>query len=426
MTFDARKAKLLAPGEHIIIEHCLGLRLTASSAGRAWIYRFKSPIDGRMRQIKLGQWPAMSLMVAMSEWERLRQVRERGGDPAQEKKTVRAVVKAQAEQLRLEKKNAVYTVRRLCDDYLDGHIARNRSPKGEKEVRRLLARMIDLIADVPAASLTRAQAFDQLDTHLDTPVLCLQLRAELGAAWDYALDAGRLTDNTPNWWRMLMRGKIKSKGKQIDGEKIGTVKRVLSEPDLAQLIPWLPNFQPAIADVLTLYLWTGGRGAEIVAMEAAEITQESDGWWWTIPKRKTKNARHENATDQRVALSGRAEEVVLRRLAQTPKGFLFPSASKNGHLEQKYISEQVYYYQPYCKVREELVRKRLPVSHWAPHDLRRTARTMLAALDCPDSVAEAIIGHMQNGIKGVYNRHSYDKQRREWLTRLAEHLESLV
>jgi integrase len=426
MTFDARKAKLLAPGEHIIIEHCLGLRLTASSAGRAWIYRFKSPIDGRMRQIKLGQWPAMSLMVAMSEWERLRQVRERGGDPAQEKKTVRAVVKAQAEQLRLEKKNAVYTVRRLCDDYLDGHIARNRNPKGEKEVRRLLARMIDLIADVPAASLTRAQAFDQLDTHLDTPVLCLQLRAELGAAWDYALDAGRLTDNTPNWWRMLMRGKIKSKGKQIDGEKIGTVKRVLSEPDLVQLIPWLPNFQPAIADVLTLYLWTGSRGAEIVAMEAAEITQEGDGWWWTIPKRKTKNARHENATDQRVALSGRAEEVVLRRLAQTPKGFLFPSASKNGHLEQKYISEQVYYYQPYCKVREELVRKRLPVSHWAPHDLRRTARTMLAALDCPDSVAEAIIGHMQNGIKGVYNRHSYDKQRREWLTRLAEHLESLV
>lgn len=426
MTFDARKAKLLAPGEHIIIEQCLGLRLTASSAGRAWIYRFKSPIDGRMRQVKLGQWPTMSLMVAMSEWERLRLVRERGGDPAQEKKTVRAVIKAQAEQLRVEKKSAVYTVRKLCDDYLDGYIARHRAPKGEKEVRRLLARMIDLIADVPAASLTRAQAFDQLDQHLDTPVLCLQLRAELGAAWDYALDAGRVTDNTPNWWRMLMRGKIKSQGKKIDGVKIGKIKRVLSDAETAIFIQWLSNFQPAIADVLTLYLWTGSRGAEIVAMEAKEITQEADGWWWTIPKQKTKNARHENATDQRVALSGRAKDIVLRRLEKTPKGFLFPSTSKDGHLEQKYISEQVYYYQPYCKIREELVRKRLPVSHWAPHDLRRTARTMLAGMDCPGEVAEAIIGHMQPGIKGVYNRHAYDKQRREWLTRLDAHLESLV
>jgi hypothetical protein len=45
MTFDARTAKLLVPGSHIIIDDCPGLRLEASTVGRAWIYRFKSPVD---------------------------------------------------------------------------------------------------------------------------------------------------------------------------------------------------------------------------------------------------------------------------------------------------------------------------------------------------------------------------------------------
>lgn len=57
--------------------------------------------------------------------------------------------------------------------------------------------------------------------------------------------------------------------------------------------------------------------------------------------------------------------------------------------------------------------------------MRRTSRTVLASLGCPDPVAEAILGHMQPGIKGIYNIHGYDKERREWLTRLAAKYESL-
>ena len=60
------------------------------------------------------------------------------------------------------------------------------------------------------------------------------------------------------------------------------------------------------------------------------------------------------------------------------------------------------------------------MSHWAPHDLRRTLRTMLAALGCPHDVAESVLGHMQ---PSVYNRHHYDRERREWITKLSAHLE---
>jgi hypothetical protein len=45
----------------------------------------------------------------------------------------------------------------------------------------------------------------------------------------------------------------------------------------------LPNFSRTLNDVLTLYLWTGTRGSEIVSMEKSEFRDEEDGFWWTVP-----------------------------------------------------------------------------------------------------------------------------------------------
>lgn len=426
MPFDARSAKLLSPGSHLTIDECPGLRLEASEGGRAWIYRYKSPVDGRMKQTKIGQWPATSLPAATVEWERLRKIRSDGRDPAAEKRAARAEAKATAEQERQAKRTSNFTVRMVCDAYYTGQVKRHRKKKGADEVRRTFDTMLGDFADLPAVDVTRTKAFDLIDSFSHIPVQAAKLRGELGAAWDYNLDSGRLPDTTPNWWRQIMRGRLRSKGKTIKGESVGTAKRALSEAELTQLIPWLPNFSRTVADVLTLYLWTGTRGAEVVAMEASEITEEEDGLWWTIPKAKTKNARHENATDLRVPLIGAAEAVVRRRLPLGKNGFLFPAKSPSGHVEQKYVSEQVYWRQPYCDIRPERERPRLPVSHWAPHDLRRTARTLLASMGCPAEVAEAVIGHMQPGVKGIYDRHSYDKERRYWLTRLDARLEEVA
>ncbi len=144
-------------------------------------------------------------------------------------------------------------------------------------------------------------------------MLAARLRMELGSAWHYALDAGRLPENTPNWWREVLRGRLKSKGRKVEGKYTGTQKRVLSLDELGTLIRWLPNFSLTVADALTLYIWTGTRGGEIVAIESTEITEEADGLWWTIPKEKTRGLHNERATDLRVPLIGRAEVVVRRR-----------------------------------------------------------------------------------------------------------------
>ncbi len=57
----------------------------------------------------------------------------------------------------------------------------------------------------------------------------------------------------------------------------------------------------------------------------------------------------------------------------------------------------------------------LDIPSWTPHDLRRTVRTGLSRLKCPNEVAEAILGHTKGGVEGIYNLYKYDDECNKWL-----------
>lgn len=418
MPFDARAAKLLQPGQHLTVDEAPGLRLVATLKHRTWTYRFKSPADGLMRQTRLGRWPAMSYAAALAAWERARGARQEGRDLAQERRQERAQRAAKAQAGR-------YTVATACERFLAAYQA-TVAPKTYAEAKRLLDRDAEPIAHLLAADVTRADAFGLLDAMRDRPVVAQQLRRTLGAVWDRALDASELPADTPNWWRLVLRGKLQSRGKVIAGERVGESKRVLSQAELGQLLRWLPNFSRVVQDILTLYLWTACRGAEVCAMEAAEVSQEGAQWWWTIPRRKLKMRRNPLTVDLRIPLVGRGLEVVQRRLQANPGQWVFPSIGRSGHVEQKAIGVAVYYHMPYSNTRPDIERPRLTVTHWAPHDLRRSVRTLLSAMRCPDDVAEAMLGHLPPGIQGIYNRNTFDAERLRWMRRLDRKLEDLA
>ena len=63
---------------------------------------------------------------------------------------------------------------------------------------------------------------------------------------------------------------------------------------------------------------------------------------------------------------------------------------------------------------------------WTPHDLRRTVRTGLSRLQCPNEVAEAVLGHSRKGIEGTYDLHRYEPECKHWLQKWADHLDSLL
>ena len=65
-------------------------------------------------------------------------------------------------------------------------------------------------------------------------------------------------------------------------------------------------------------------------------------------------------------------------------------------------------------------------ARFTPHDLRRTLRTRLAELGVSDVVAERVLGHKLQGILGVYNRHSYDTEKRQALALWERRLSAIL
>ncbi|MGJ7611091.1 MULTISPECIES: tyrosine-type recombinase/integrase [unclassified Variovorax] len=424
MVFDVRAAKALQPGEHLVVEGCEGLRLVATVSKKTWTYRYKQPGTGLMKQTRVGVFPAMRPSQAAEAVEALRTKRAAGIDPKafqSQQRRPAAAAPAAAE---------VLTVRKLVQDYITNHIEQERDEAGALAARRALERLLDEepgFADTAAAAVTRSTCFDLLEARKATPTAAQKLRSMLGAAWARALDAGRINQDVPNWWPTIMKGKLKSKGKIVGGEHQGQQRRMLRGEEVGELLAWLPNMHELGRDTLQMYLWTCTRGAEILAMRPGLITEEKDGWWWTVPKDATKNARFEEAVDLRVPLIGRALQIVQRRLAAVGKSGLLFEDARGEQYTQHDFSTYIYSLQPYSEkvARRESEGLVLPVTHWTPHNLRRTSRTMLAALGCPKEIGEAVLGHMPPGIEGTYNSHTYDAERRLWLARLAKHLEGL-
>ncbi|MDR3449664.1 MAG: integrase family protein [Alphaproteobacteria bacterium] len=407
--FSPRTFKELSDGTNAAVEGYDGLRIIVSGNLRTWTYRYRSPVDGKVKQTKLGAWPDMTWDDAKSEWLRARESRAAGIDVGAVKRAKRASAEAPA----------TYTVQRLSIDYL-ASIERTRSPSSLRAVKAMFKRLLEPIAALDASAVTRSTAYGLIEGVSDRPELARKLKAELAQAWDYAIDSGNLVGQVENWWSVVWRRKLKSAGHMRGGEKTD-VKRVLTPLEIAAVLLWFPTQPKPLAGVLTLTLTTGARSGEVVQMRGNQVTEDDGVLWWTLPKAKTKNAKVKGATDYRVPLVGRAAAIVSALKLEHKSGYLFPG-SKGGHVTQGAIGEALSRRMPYHK---QYVASGLTVTHWAAHDLRRTCRTMLATLGCPNDIGEVILGHVIAGVAGVYNRHAYDEEKVVWLSKLSDELDRL-
>ena len=60
------------------------------------------------------------------------------------------------------------------------------------------------------------------------------------------------------------------------------------------------------------------------------------------------------------------------------------------------------------------------------HDLRRTAASMMTGMGVPRLVVGKILNHVEPGVTKVYDRHSYDKEKRDALDSWSKRLMVLV
>jgi integrase len=66
------------------------------------------------------------------------------------------------------------------------------------------------------------------------------------------------------------------------------------------------------------------------------------------------------------------------------------------------------------------------INGWRLHDLRRTARSLMARAGVLSEHAERVLGHVIAGVAGVYDRHSYAAEKAAALAKLAALVERIV
>ena len=78
------------------------------------------------------------------------------------------------------------------------------------------------------------------------------------------------------------------------------------------------------------------------------------------------------------------------------------------------------------KARREAAEKRgddpntvVPLPNWTLHDLRRTARSLMSRAGVRPDISERVMGHIIQGVEGIYDRHSYREEKADALVKLS-------
>jgi integrase len=167
--------------------------------------------------------------------------------------------------------------------------------------------------------------------------------------------------------------------------------------------------------IIKLLALTGQRADEIASLRWPEIADDVI----TLPPERTKNKRL-----HRVPLSGPAIAI----LAQQPRRVEAdgrPRALVFG------IGQRGFSGWSSCmgRLNERIAGAGAALPHWTAHDLRRTAATRMADLGVQPHIIEAILNHASGhkaGVAGIYNRSTYEPEKRQALDLLADHVLAIV
>ena len=122
-----------------------------------------------------------------------------------------------------------------------------------------------------------------------------------------------------------------------------------------------------------------------------------DGWW-TIPSERAKND-----LAHRVPLNKTAREILASLSPASP--WIFPSPKKSQHVHRNAIAMAI------RRARGRATNS-LTVNDFSPHDLRRTAASHMASAGVQRFVIGRLLNHVEPGVTKVYDRHSYDAEKR--------------
>lgn len=363
------------------------------SGAKSWGYLYRK--DGTQRRLTLGSYPSMTLAEAHAAYSEARLAVKRGGDPAA----------AQQEAKQQEKE--ADTVSQLAAEYIEKW-AKPRKRSWKEDQRILEKDVLPSLGKKRAKEVTRRHIIRLLDkiAARGAPIAANRTQALLRKLFNYAIGEDIVPFNP--CLEITKRGEENQKERVLSDDEIKTHWHGILASDM--------TMQTKVA--LLFQLVTAQRKGEVAAMRWDEIDKDNV---WTIPAANAKNKKPHT-----VPLSPQA--IDLLDMVKHDSPWVFPAPS--GHLRGDSISRAT---------RRYLMRIKKPTEsdphatltrddpEWlTPHDFRRTAATNMTRAGYNRLTVSKVLNHVEGGVTAIYDRHSYDKEKRQALEAWGRRLDAII
>jgi integrase len=354
---------------------------------KSFVYRYTRA--GKRRIYTLGPFPLVSLAEAHERHAVALKIVDDGGDPI-----------AMAAERKQEHFEAA-TVGALIQEWQTRYADKER--KRPEQCKALLdANIPAVFRKLKAKEVKRRQVIKLLDAIVDrgAPAVATDVGQLLAQIFKWGVNRD-IVEASP------LVGMDRAGGKEISRD------RTLTDAEVSMVWHRLDNcaMVEAIRIAIRMILVTAVRRVEIATAKWADIADDV----WTIPGEYSKSQK-----PHAVPLSPLAVRLLeqLKVLAGESQ-FVLPSFHRKKKQWQSLTERAIT-----RAVRENETVFGIP--HFTPHDLRRTARTGMAKLGVPETIAERVINHIPPGIVKVYDLHSYLDEKRDALNKWAAHVESVT
>lgn len=414
----------------------VGLDRASGTVTVGFTFRYRA--GSTTRAVGCGTWPRQSLAEIRGKRDQLRDQVRNDIDPVEKARADKAEAERKAaEAARLAAEAAEAARREALRQTFSGLFGqwkeralktrttadgrRTGRKDGGAEIERAFTRdVLPYLGAIHADAITRKQIASVLHRIVErgsgrqANVTLSNLRQCFG----WAIGAGLLeTDPTSHLKKEAFGGKEEPR------------ERHLSEDEIKQLLlNALPasNLTDKAKSAVKALLATGVRVSELLSAKREDI--DLDKREWSITENKSDRPHIVHLSD--FAVTALQEILAI----QDHDVWLFPNRTGDDHVCEKTLTKQIGDRQrgdkPPMKGRSKTKHANslaLPGGRWTPHDLRRTASTLMGELGVLDQVIERCLNHTEeNKIKRTYQRQQLLAARKDAFALLGHKLEVLA
>lgn len=406
-----------------------GLMVTVYSDGTAaFVMRYTRP-SGKRVFMPLGSYgrdgrAGLSLKDACDLHDEKRKLLGRGIDPIDE-----ALRHDQAEERARHEREGADTLADLVSRFvrlelkgrkrpgeaaaLLGYVDPDKPIRQRKGKRRETESLISRLGNRKAREIRKKDLVALLDAIVErgAPITANRIHALLVQLFRWAEARGELGEDQQNPMYGVRRPTRREPSRN----------RVLSEAELKKFWKALPDVEMAEPTrlALKLLLATAQRRGEITQAKWSHFDFEKKHWTIPVELLKSSHSRRSDPEPHIVPLSPLALEILGELKAVSGAGiYVLPArgdVTKHGSYSERVLSRAV---------RENEADFGIP--HFTPHDLRRTAASLMTKIGVPRLHVEKVLNHSTGDIAEVYDRHDYLPEKKAALEKWSEHLQQII